>query len=126
MNERRRTPRVVLEDEVVGRTRTSTSVRILDISAGGMRVESVSPLAPTKRIDAWLPTPGGEIKVSALVLRCRARAVPSSSEREGGLVYQAALQFQNLDPTTVDDLRVAFLSQTQLDEARPFAAVAAR
>jgi hypothetical protein len=124
MNERRQSPRVVLEKEVIGRTRTSAPVRILDISAGGMRVESASPLAPTKRIDAWLPTPTGEIRVSALVLRCRARAVPPSAEREGGLVYHAALQFQNLDPTTEDHLKTAFLNESSLTLKGIFAAVA--
>ncbi|NOZ94221.1 MAG: PilZ domain-containing protein [Acidobacteria bacterium] len=96
MNERRTAPRKALDDTVVARTRTTTTVRVLDISLGGMRVQSEEPLAPHKELVVWLPTRHGEIRLRANVLRCRARFLKLPLTSGAVLVYDAGLQFSEM------------------------------
>lgn len=95
-NERRNSPRKVLETEVTARTRSTTTVRVVDISLGGMRVLSEEPLQPLKEIVAWLPTRNGEVRLKANVLRCRATFLKQPLQSGAVLAYDAGLEFLEL------------------------------
>ncbi len=109
MNERRQAPRIKLETRVMGRVRGSATVDIVDISSGGMLVRSQSPLSPARELTAWLPTGEGEVEVHAQVLRCRVRTTKLPDGRSAGLVYDAALEFVNLDTAQAQALESTFL-----------------
>ncbi len=96
MNERRTAPRKALDTAVTARTRTTTTVQVLDISLGGMRVQSEEPLAPQKQIVVWLPTRHGEIRLKANVLRCRAHFLKKPLTSGAVLVYDTGLQFSEM------------------------------
>lgn len=114
MNERRRQPRIKLTDGVAARTRQTAEVEILDISLGGMRVRSATPLSPRKEIVAWLPTAAGDLKVRLTVRRCRASI---GGEGNNGLTYEAGLEFKDLDRIQLKEITSTYLDE--LEDAKP-------
>jgi len=109
MNERRTVPRKNLADAITARTRTSATVHVLDISLGGMRVLSEDPLSPRKEIVAWLPTPKGELRLRAHVLRCRAKFLDKPLPSGAVLVYDAGLEFSGLTEHELSLIRESYL-----------------
>jgi hypothetical protein len=98
-------------------------VKIIDVSHHGMKVESASALPPTGPCDLWIPGDQGDVKLKVRVQRCRARFEQEGDER--GLVYQAGLEFLQLDLRARDAL-FSILQQfgASLDEARRVAEAA--
>ena len=97
MLERRRSPRFVPESEVYARIKSSITVRIIDVSATGMQVESSSALPPAGQCDIWLPAEDGDVRMRVRVQRCRARFVQGDGASGGGLVYYAGIEFLEVD-----------------------------
>lgn len=95
MHERRRSQRMVADQEIYARIKSSIPVRIVDISRHGMQVEATSALPPSGECDIWLPSDGGDIRTRVRVQRCRARFVQSKEFQ--GLMYQAGVEFLDLD-----------------------------
>jgi len=87
MNERRAQPRVTLSGELRGTVKSSIDVRVLDLSEGGMRVQSTTGLAPGTDCTLTLETGGGQIRVRATVLRSRAAIA------DGRMSYASGLRF---------------------------------
>lgn len=99
MDERRRSDRVKVEGEFFGKMKSSISVRVIDLSENGALVESPVGLPPHRSCDLSLPTKSGPINVRALILRCRAQAVPT------GLKYYAGVEFQDVSDISKEKLR---------------------
>jgi hypothetical protein len=95
MHDRRRSQRLVADQEIYARIKSSIPVRIVDVSRHGMQVEATSALPPSGECDIWLPTEGGDIRTRVRVQRCRARFVQSKEFQ--GLMYQAGVEFLDLD-----------------------------
>ena len=95
MHDRRRSQRLVADQEIYARIKSSIPVRIVDVSRHGMQVEATSALPPSGECDIWLPTDGGDIRTRVRVQRCRARFVQSKEFQ--GLMYQAGVEFLDLD-----------------------------
>ncbi len=91
MVERRRDARFRPVEPVFGRVKSTLTARILDLSPRGVRVEVGSALRVTAECDVVLPAPGGELRLRARVLRCRAFA--GSMTDSGHLVFRAGLEF---------------------------------
>jgi len=100
MNDRRRSERIPVVREVVGRVKATVPARIVDISRHGMQVEIPAALRPTVACDICIQAPGGELKVRARVQRCRARALTPSENGEKLLVYRAGMEFIGMDEAT--------------------------
>lgn len=98
MNERRAQPRVTLSGELRGTVKSSIDVRVLDLSEGGMRVQSATGLSPGADCMLTLETGGGPIRVRAKVLRSRAALT------EGRMSYASGLRFAD-DPDTSHRVR---------------------
>jgi c-di-GMP-binding flagellar brake protein YcgR len=98
MQERRRSPRIPVRDEVFGRVKATLPVRLVDLSAHGAQLEASTGLPPAGEIDLWLPSPHGELRVKAAVRRCRANAGPR------GLVFRAGVEFLDMDEIQRDHL----------------------
>jgi hypothetical protein len=82
---------------VDARLRSGTEVRVVDISNGGMLLESASQILPGARIELFLVTQEQRWLVRGRILRCQvARLV-----REDGVRYHAALVFN--EPLAIFD-----------------------
>ena len=109
MVERRRSPRVSPPVEVVGMVKATVPARVVDLSAAGIQVEVASPLRPAVECNISLPTADGDLKVRALVLRCRASIMRQVGSGERGMVYRAGLAFLDLSPGQVEVLEDAIV-----------------
>ena len=79
------------------RLRSGTEVRVVDISNGGMLLESTAQILPGARIELFLVTQEQRWLVKGRILRCQvARLV-----REDGVRYHAALAFN--EPLAIFD-----------------------
>ena len=96
MSERRRSQRFTADQEIYARIKSSIPVRIIDVSQHGMRVESSSAVPPTGACDLWVPGDEGDVKLKVRVQRCRAR-FEQGNDGGPGLVYQAGLEFLEMD-----------------------------
>jgi hypothetical protein len=75
---------------ICGTMRPGCPVRVVDVSKGGVRVESDRPLRPGTRVHVRLTTGEWTRQVWAVVLRCTVAAV----DPEMGVVYRGALRFE--------------------------------
>jgi hypothetical protein len=97
MSERRRSERYTAEQEIYARIKSSIPVRIIDVSQHGMRVESSSAVPPAGACDLWVPGDAGDVKLKVRVQRCRARFENGDENGGRGLVYQAGLEYLEMD-----------------------------
>jgi hypothetical protein len=95
MDDRRQYPRHPVGSLVYGKVRSIVSVRIVDVSKGGLQLELSTSLRPGTTCEVTLPTMSGTVQLRAAVRRCRARSV--TTEEGLRLLYYAGLQF--CDPT---------------------------
>lgn len=102
MHERRRSQRHSPNQDIFARIKSSIPVRIIDVSWHGMKVESTSALPPSGECDIWLPSDGGDVKTRIHVHRCRARFV--QTEDFNGLMYQAGVEFLDMDANSREAL----------------------
>ncbi len=100
MNDRRRSERISVGREIVGRVRATVPARVVDISRHGVQVEIPAALRPSVACDICIQAPDGELRVRARVQRCRARALAPSEGGETLLVYRAGMEFIGLDDET--------------------------
>ncbi len=96
MNERRRSPRYVADQEIYARIKSSIPVRIIDVSTHGMMVESSSAVPPVGACDLWVPGTEGDVKLRVRVQRSRAQFVAGDGQ-SNGLVYRSGLEFLEMD-----------------------------
>ena len=74
-----------------GRLRAGRSARIVDVSPGGVLLETECPLFPGMRVELQLGTPTAPYRVKATVLRCHVAMLTSDRVQ-----YHGALAFQDL------------------------------
>lgn len=70
--------------------------RIIDISEGGLQVETQLGLPPSSVCEFKLPFNGTAIRFRAAVRRCRAQL--SKTDKGCKVAYRSGLEFVNLDP----------------------------
>jgi hypothetical protein len=84
--------------------RPGRSISIVNISRGGALVEGTHAMRPGARVLVQIVTSTRSFGLSAIVLRCGVLAL----NRDGGVVYQAALRFdERRDWTGEVDVAVA-------------------
>ena len=96
------------------RIKYGADIRVLDISAGGMLVETSSQLAPDANVVVELLGPESPILVPSRVLRCRTASLGEI------LNYQGACAFKR--PLTIPELTARRIVGQQAPVARPVAA----
>jgi hypothetical protein len=69
--------------------RPGCPVRVIDLSAAGLHVESERPLRPGSRVHVRLVSDHWSLVLFALIVRCYVSAL----DPEGGIKYRGALQF---------------------------------
>ena len=90
--DRRRYPRKSSRDcpwLLDARLRSGTEVRVIDLSNGGLLLESVSQILPGARVELFLVARDQRWLVKGMILRCQVARVV----RDDGVRYQAALAF---------------------------------
>ena len=100
------------------RLKYGADVRVIDISAGGMLLETENALAPDANVVVELTGPASPILIPSRVLRCRASSLGDI------LTYQGACAFKR--PLTIPELTAKLLSPTEAPPAptaRPGASV---
>ncbi len=96
------------------RIKYGADIRVLDISAGGLLLETSKQLAPDANVVVELLGPESPILVPSRVLRCRAASLGEI------LKYQGACAFKR--PLTIPELAAAGLVGQEAPVARPVAA----
>jgi len=96
------------------RIKYGADIRILDISAGGILLETSSQLAPEANVVVELLGPESPILVPSRVLRCRTASIGEI------LKYQGACAFKR--PLTIPELSARRVVRQEAPVARPAAA----
>jgi hypothetical protein len=89
----RRARRITLPGQPAGRTRATETVRLLDLSLNGVRMEHLNILRPGAACTVELPPALGALVVSAQVVWSRVVGTEASPEGERLLRYQSGLMF---------------------------------
>lgn len=90
--DRRRSPRLDVNDGVKGRIKPTMEVRIVNISQHGILIESPCGLPPAGMCELTVESPNGPKVIRARVARCRAQMV---KQDDGGVQirFHAGLEF---------------------------------
>lgn len=93
--ERRRHPRHTPERDITGKVKSTMDFRVVDISEGGVLVETRLGLPPATVCELKVSGNGQELIFKAKVRRCRAQLTKTDS---GCMVaYRTGLEFVKLD-----------------------------
>jgi len=103
MTERRRSPRYRLTSEVTGKVKSTMDVRLVDISEGGMLVETRLGLPPASVCDLKIMALGSEVTLRARVLRCRAQLTKTATGCR--VAYRSGLEFVGMDERHLNIIR---------------------
>lgn len=90
--DRRRSPRLVVNDGIIGRIKPTMEVRILNISEHGMLIESPCGLHPSGKCELTLEALGGRHVIKGRVARCRAQMV-QLEDGSAAMRFQAGIEF---------------------------------
>ena len=92
----RRVPRITLPGRAAARTRAIETVRLLDVSLSGARVEHLNLLRPGAPCTVELPPALGALVLAAQVVWSRVVGAEASPEGERLLRYQSGLLFSKV------------------------------
>jgi hypothetical protein len=90
---RRQAPRIVIPGRLEARAQATLSVRLLDLSTGGARIEHLNLLRPGSPCRLELPPALGAPTVSAQVVWSRVLGAEPSPDGERRIRYQSGLTF---------------------------------
>ena len=96
MNERRMFPRLTLDSPVEAYARSWVPARVIDISEGGVQLESEVPLRPGLTFDLGMMVEGRRLVAQVAVRRARAEL---AVDGRGGkrMLYRAGAMFTVID-----------------------------
>jgi len=94
--EHRRAPRISFPGRPAARTRVTETVRILDLSLNGVRLEHLNLLRPGSTCTLELPPPLGALVLLAQVVWSQVVGTEANPEGERMLRYQSGLMFPRL------------------------------
>ena len=95
MDERRRHPRLRPSRDITGKVKSTMDFRVVDISEGGVLVETRLGLPPATVCELKLSVFGSDFVVKAEVRRCRAQLTKTDSGCK--VAYRSGLEFVRLD-----------------------------
>jgi hypothetical protein len=107
MAERRKISRARPEGEVQVTIGGNRPARVLDITPQGAHLELASALNPRAECRIALPLPDGVVRLKARVVYCKLTGVPTPGSI-GHLVYQAGVEFLDIDPRLEASIRFAY------------------
>jgi len=105
---------------IEAKLRSGSEVRVIDISNGGVLIETASRILPGARVELFLMTTGRRWLLKGRIVRCRVAAIVP----ESGVRYRAALAF-NEPVAIVDEIaEPASNAFSEFDRVQAFAVLA--
>ena len=104
-DERRRSPRLKLEEPVAAKVRTYVSGLVLDVSESGLLMRVGKPLAPGTAYAMRLAFPDGEAEVLGTVKRCSLAGFDNDEDGDRVRTYHAAIEFEKRAPDLIGRFR---------------------
>lgn len=95
MEERRRHPRHQPSRDITGKVKSTMDFRVVDISEGGVQVETRLGLPPATICELKVSSFGSEFVIKAEVRRCRAQLTKTDAGCK--VAYRSGLEFVELD-----------------------------
>lgn len=114
MDERRRHPRLRPSRDITGKVKSTMDFRVVDISEGGVLVETRLGLPPATVCELKLSLFGSDLVVKAEVRRCRAQL--SKTDSGCKVAYRSGLEFVKLDDDRKRSLRQLITDFCATDE----------
>jgi PilZ domain len=105
--EKRRFPRVRVEQGGKGQLKTTTPVSILNVSPTGLLMEVAASLRPGSTYDLVASVSGVPFTVLVKVTRCRAGGFMPDGRGGRLLQFRAGAEFVNLQPKQVEEIAKA-------------------
>lgn len=103
MLERRRHPRHLPKRDITGKVKSTMEFRVVDISEGGVLVETRLGLPPATVCELKVASSGNEFTIKAEVRRCRAELTKTDSGCR--VAYRSGLEFVDLDDDRMSGVR---------------------
>jgi hypothetical protein len=91
--ERRKAPRIPVAGHLGARARATLNVRVLDLSAGGARIEHTDLLRPGATYAFELPPALGSLTITVRIVHSAVVGTEPTPEGERNLRYQSGLAF---------------------------------
>ena len=95
MEERRRHPRHQPTSDITGKVKSTLDFTVVDISEGGVQVETRLGLPPATTCELKVSSLGSDIIIKAKVRRCRAQLTKTDTGCK--VAYRSGLEFVDLD-----------------------------
>jgi len=110
MRERRKSKRMQTGGGVVARVKSTHDARVLDISPFGAQVELRAALRPGVECDVVVPVHDGELRLRAMVRRCRVAAVVDGELENGSapMAFRAGLEFVRCSQQEAERIRTTY------------------
>jgi hypothetical protein len=101
--ERRRHPRHNPTNDITGKVKSTMDFRVVNISEGGVLVETRLGLPPATKCELKISAFGSDFEVKAEVRRCRAQLTKTDSGCR--VAYRSGLEFVELDEQRLAGVR---------------------
>ena len=108
MKERRSHPRLQPSRDITGKVKSTMDFRVVDISEGGVLLETRLGLPPATVCELKVASFGSEFVVKAEVRRCRAQLTKTDSGCT--VAYRSGLEFVELDEERMVTIRQLILN----------------
>lgn len=108
MIERRSHPRLQPSRDITGKVKSTMDFRVVDISEGGVLVETRLGLPPATVCELKVASFGSEFVLKAQVRRCRAQLTKTDSGCR--VAYRSGLEFVELDEERISSIRQMILN----------------
>ncbi len=103
MQERRRHPRHQPSQDITGKVKSTMDFRVVDISEGGVLVETKIGLPPSTVCEMKISSFGTEFTFKAKVRRCRAQLTKTDAGCK--VAYRSGLEFVDVDDDRANGIR---------------------
>ena len=114
MLERRRHPRHNPTRDITGKVKSTMEFRVVDISEGGVLVETRLGLPPATVCELKVSAYGSEFVFKAEVRRCRAHLTKTDTGCK--VAYWSGLEFVNMDEDRMSGVRQLIASYCPIEE----------
>lgn len=114
MAERRRHPRHKPTREITGKVKSTMDFRVIDISEGGLQVETRLGLPPATICELKISSLGSDLTLRAEVRRCRAQLIKTDTGCK--IAYRSGLEFVELTEKQRDGITQILANYCSVDD----------
>ena len=121
MVERRRFPRYQTSSDITGKVKSTLDFRVVDISEGGVLLETRLGLPPSTVCELKVSSFGSDFVIKAKVRRCRAQLTKTDAGCK--VAYRSGLEFLEMDEEVKKTILQLIINCCSNDEEHNGAAV---